>query len=180
MKKSFYSAIVAVMVLFTVQNVSAIECVQYVKQQKPAYNKLYPVKKDGKASGQKVYWVPANELWNNLWVQSRGADPTVGSVFIIEKNFELCTNAKGQKTCSFLDPITNKTAYFDVGHTGIVTGVSNNGKRIDVKHANWDTSGGVSTGYFYRSSTSTDTWNYVGTKGQWKNTYRILGFVYTP
>lgn len=170
-----YLVLLVVISLFIFQSAYAacLQCVRYVKNTKPAYDKYYPVKKDGKPTSQKACWFPANDLWINLWVVSRGSTPKVGSVFIIEKNF---TQNTFYESC-----LRMKTVTMDVGHTGIVTGVYDSGKKIKVTHANWDVPCGVSTGYFVRSSTSTSYWQYIKSNGvKWSKYYKILGFVYTP
>lgn len=172
MKK--FISVISVAVLFAVLLsgvASAEQCVQYVKRMKPEYKRAFPVKVSP-TKVKTITWNPANDLWLRLWVKDRGATPKKNSVFVMEKN--------GSKSY-FYDYIAGKNVTMDVGHTGIVTDVQDSGKKIKVNHANWDVSGGVSTGYYTRSNTSTTTWYYTTSRGtKWRSPYKILGFVYKP
>ncbi len=173
MKKVLRSVVVAAAFLVIAAGAAnAEQCVTYVKRMIPSYNINYPLKTDHGSKAKKYAWVPANDLWNRLWVTSRGGDPVVGSVFIIDKS--------GYKA-TYKDPVSGKTVTTDVGHTGIVTSVSKDKKSITVKHSNWDVSGTPTNGTFTRNSTSTTSWYYKTSKGvNWKTAYSISGFVYTP
>jgi hypothetical protein len=165
-------AITAALVVFTSRVALAEQCVSYVKRVMPAYNTTYFLKTDHSTKAKKYSWVPANDLWNRLWVTSRGSDPAVGAAFIIDKSNYLAT---------YKDPITGKTVTTDVGHTGKVTGVSKDKKAITVAHSNWDKSETSTTGTFTRSSVSSTTWYYTTSAGvKWKTGYTISGFIYTP
>jgi hypothetical protein len=161
MKRGSFICISAVLlVFFVIQNVYALECVTYVKQQKPGgynWSIKYPVKDSkGNPTSKTESWIAARDLWTRLWVTKRGSDPKKDSVFVMD-------------TGSY-------------GHVGIVTKV-NSSKKITVKHANWDPpyGGVVATGTYTRSNSSTNMWKYTTSSGKtWSGSYKIYGFVYKP
>jgi hypothetical protein len=132
-----------------------------VKQENPGgynWSNKYPVKNSkGQPTNTKEYWIPARDLWERLWVTSRGDTPKKNSVFVMDTS----------------------AGYY--GHTGIVKDVLDSGKKIKVKHANWDLKGNIEEGYYVRTSTSSNKWKYIKSNGvKGSKEYKIYGFVYKP
>ena len=147
------------------------QCVRYVKNRKPGgydWDKYYSKKKNGKplamTCGKKevssrtcVQWIPAKDIWEELYTQDRGSEPKVDSVMVF-----------GAFNAS------------PVGHVAIVTGIS--GSKLSVIHSNWDGKEIVSTGTFTligggkaRYTTSKG----VTSSGK-KNEVPVLGYIYRP
>ena len=144
------------------------QCVRYVKNQKPggyAWDGYLPNKKNGKpvvsiCDKQAIkdkkceQWIGANDIWNKFYVQSRGGEAKKNSVLVLD-------SFKGNL----------------VGHVAIVTKVD--GKKIYVKHSNWDSSDTVSTGYYTLVGDGTVKYT-TSNNVTWKTPYPLLGFVYQP
>lgn len=157
MKRIFTLLFLATLMCFAVQTAYAEkggQCVRYVKKQRPGghtWDKSYPLKVNGKASKTKASWIEAKEIWNKLWVKSRGDNPKKNAVMVLDAFSRVTT-----------------------GHVAIVTKVS--GNKIYVKHSNWCNNNceDVSTGYFTRVRSNRVTYNGGSTQ------YPLLGFVYEP